>query len=1323
MISWEILSGSRLTQGNEVKQVPFIVSGGQKSFLKKKLQDVSYCTVCRPTDMYVSIHQFFISPPGVTIALLTTITTSTANVNTVIPLNASTTGNSTATPESLNNATSDPCNVYRVLYDDWRGTSSLNNTRVRGFDDTLVEWSGWYRLYLQGKSAQIPESNWCWSYMTCGGYTSLLLGGSHPLPQDGIVTREVYGTYVYTVDSRWYNSYRSKSIQVKTCPGNYYVYRLVKPAVSIPVPTYCAVVFDSPTYDPCNNYTSLNQPWRGTNETGGSFCDSNFISTGWYRLLYNGMNIRMPESCVNRSRCGTDITLWLNGSHPQIEDGIVTRGVCGNSGSDCCYFSSTPIRVKSCPGNYYVYEFVRPFTCNSVYCAAADLSDPCNNYTALDQPWRGTNATGLWVCDRNFNWIGWYRLLYYGMNIRMPESCVNEYRCGASITLWLNGSHPQIQDGIVTRGVCGRSGSVCCYYSSTSIRVKACPGNYYIYEFVRPTVCYSTYCADVNTIIPLNASTTGNSTATPESLNNATSDPCNVYRVLYDDWRGTSSLNNTSVRGFDDTLVEWSGWYRLYLQGKSAQIPESNWCWSYMTCGGYTSLLLGGSHPLPQDGIVTREVYGTYVYTVDSRWYNSYRSKSIQVKACPGNFYVYRLVKPAVSIPVPTYCAVVFDSPTYDPCNNYTSLNQPWRGTNETGGSFCDSNFISTGWYRLLYNGMNIRMPESCVNRSRCGTDITLWLNGSHPQIEDGIVTRGVCGNSGSDCCYFSSTPIRVKSCPENYYVYEFVRPFTCNSVYCADPNITVSEDCKINFTSKCGEDLFNQLENITAQVLPPQVVTKYLDMVLNAQDQLLKVEAASPDKLASIGNTVLNRTEKLVSTLVKPTETTDSVNISLNGLDLQVFVVGPKAYLNEIPQLRINSTQMEIDLIQISENNNGSAAAAFMSFTSMATMLKPSFFNTSNNTVKTMMSMVVSATLPKTTNTKLTTPVNFTLEHITELDPNGTLSCVYWNNTEWIVDGCELLQTNISHSVCSCVHLSTFALIMQVNPPPPGDNSDPLLELLSMVAVGVGLLFLSLSLLTFALCQQNLKVNVVPRINLCISLFLAHLLFILTQEFLQYIRADQLMCAVLAGVLHFLFLSAFVWMFIEAVLLLISVKNLTKIKSMQRNVLGWKCLIVIGYVIPLVVVGVSVGLFPDGYGSEQCWIKTDRNFVWSFLGPVCFIITLNFIFFIVIILTLRNTMAQVNSKSSQIKQLRTLVFKTLIQIVILGCPWILGFFTQGSKVLEIVFLFLNSQQGTFIFLVYCVLNQEVCKHYWDLYKVFSQEKSKLMLPHRPYGH
>ncbi|KAL6482073.1 hypothetical protein MHYP_G00101530 [Metynnis hypsauchen] len=242
----------------------------------------------------------------------------------------------------------------------------------------------------------------------------------------------------------------------------------------------------------------------------------------------------------------------------------------------------------------------------------------------------------------------------------MPDSCVNRSTCGTDVTLWLNGSHPQIEDGIVTRGVCGGSGSDCCYYRSTPIRVKACPGNYYVYEFVRPDSCVAAYCADVNTITPNTVPTNVTNVAasdinTTDTANNVTFDPCSVYSVLDNDWRRTDS--GFYHGSFDDTLVEWSGWYRLYLQGKSAQIPESVQCWSFVTCGGYTALLLGGSHPRPQDGIVAREIYGTYVSSVNSRQCNSYRSNPIQVKACPGNYYVYRLVKPAVLLPIPTYCA------------------------------------------------------------------------------------------------------------------------------------------------------------------------------------------------------------------------------------------------------------------------------------------------------------------------------------------------------------------------------------------------------------------------------------------------------------------------------------------------------------------------------------------------------------------------------------------------------------------------------------------------------------------------------------------
>ncbi|XP_059410853.1 adhesion G protein-coupled receptor E3-like [Carassius carassius] len=414
--------------------------------------------------------------------------------------------------------------------------------------------------------------------------------------------------------------------------------------------------------------------------------------------------------------------------------------------------------------------------------------------------------------------------------------------------------------------------------------------------------------------------------------------------------------------------------------------------------------------------------------------------------------------------------------------------------------------------------------------------------------------------------------------------------------------------------------------------------------------------------------------------------------------------MVGPNVTLKKIPRLETTNSSVDIDLIGIAKNNNltRSAAVAFMSYVTMENLLKPDFFNTSNDTIKTMMSTVISATLPKSNYTKLTKPVNFTFRHIREFDPNGSLSCVYWNISEWIVDGCSVLESNNSYTVCSCDHLSTFALIMQTSRPP---ESDPLLELLNLVCVIVGLVFFTLALLTFALCQWSPGVNNVARINICISLLLAHLLFLLTQQFLTLIRPQQVLCAVISGLLHFLFLSGFVWMFIEAVLLYICVKNLSQISSKKREVLRNGFLCVIGYVVALVVVAVSVVVDPEGYGSEHCWIKTDKGFIWSFLGPVCIILALNVILFICIIICLNLSLTKLNADVSQLKKNKIMAFKTLAQCVVLGCPWILGFFINGSEVLEILFLILNSQQGTFIFLIYCVLNNEVRQQYRKFFR------------------
>ncbi|XP_057187969.1 adhesion G protein-coupled receptor E3-like isoform X1 [Triplophysa rosa] len=613
---------------------------------------------------------------------------------------------------------------------------------------------------------------------------------------------------------------------------------------------------------------------------------------------------------------------------------------------------------------------------------------------------------------------------------------------------------------------------------------------------------------------------------------------------------------------------------------------------------------------------------------------------------------------------------------------------QYWLYCNTSVHDFLYSIFRNQTEHRCINDGCDcIGDLNTCTsNTSSCfcsNNTNSITLSPAVSPRYDQCWTTCVCAQKRNSICFCTNDVNTITTATS-------LRPTTPGH------NTTPTDECS---TPGRLTNLLDQIEKITVQHLPLINVTNLLDLVFHTSEEILHSLSNDLETLASTGNRVLKVSEKLVSMLVKPTRTFGNVSFTLQSVEAQVFMVGSRVTLYKIPQLDTTNASVDIDLTGIAKNNNGSSAVAFMSFNTMENLLKAEFFNTSDDTsVKTMMSTVISATLPKTTNIQLTKPVNFTLKHIRELVSGGSVWCVYWNMTEWTVDGCCVLDTNSSYTVCSCVHLSTFALIMQTSSTPAED--DHLMEVLNLVAVSVGLVFNSLALLTFAFCRWKPGVNNVARINLCISLLSAHLLFFLTQHFLTHIRPLQVLCGVLSGFLHFLFLSCFVWMFIEAVLLYICVKNLSQISSRQRAVLSSRFLIVIGYVIALVIVGVSVGLVPDGYGSDKCWIKVEKGFIWSFLGPVCFILAINSILFIRIIISLNSTLTKQNAKVSRMKETKIMVFKTLAQFVVLGCPWILGFFTKDSKMMEILFLILNSQQGTFIFLIYCLLNNEVRQQY-----------------------
>ena len=122
-------------------------------------------------------------------------------------------------------------------------------------------------------------------------------------------------------------------------------------------------------FSECQKYTSLSSGDR--KETYGTKwpwqCDNN-LGPGWFRFE-GAAGSRMATTCLPYDRCDTWATGWLNGGHPSVADGQVTRQVCFRWGN-CCRWS-TNIKVRNC-GSFYVYYLsgTPKGYCNLRYCSS-----------------------------------------------------------------------------------------------------------------------------------------------------------------------------------------------------------------------------------------------------------------------------------------------------------------------------------------------------------------------------------------------------------------------------------------------------------------------------------------------------------------------------------------------------------------------------------------------------------------------------------------------------------------------------------------------------------------------------------------------------------------------------------------------------------------------------------------------------------------------------------------------------------------------------------------------------------------------------------------
>ncbi|XP_074666787.1 putative adhesion G protein-coupled receptor E4P isoform X1 [Strix aluco] len=534
--------------------------------------------------------------------------------------------------------------------------------------------------------------------------------------------------------------------------------------------------------------------------------------------------------------------------------------------------------------------------------------------------------------------------------------------------------------------------------------------------------------------------------------------------------------------------------------------------------------------------------------------------------------------------------------------------------------------------------------------------------------------------NSTISCQAFGPTPDSTCNIP----ILEEAKKACRDPKHAAEASCTHLQGTQQRLADACTnptkENLQNVLQHLQSEALkdPQSTTTKATELLLQTTEALV-LQAALKD----------------------PGSGPQTFNTST--MEAAVEVVHDNCSQNTLV-LTVDEQNLTISCHEVVKNAPaGKSAVAFIVYKDVEELLN----NITELPKGRLNSHVVGGSVGKTGVTFSVT-VNITLQHHTETRAGEEPLCVSWHMVGtrgyWNLSGCTRVGGDNLHSTCACTHFSTFSILMATDPV----TESFALMVVTYVGLSVSLVCLFLAIITFLLCRSLWSVSISLHLQLSICLFAADLLFLVAVP-----RTDnQLACAITAGFLHYLFLACFTWMFLEGLNLFLTVRNLSVLNYTSVNRFRKRYIYPVGYGTPAIMVAISAAIHPGGYGTmHYCWLSTEKGFIWSFLGPVCVIILVNLIFFLITLWTLRDKISSLNTDITALKNTRLMTFKALAHICILGCTWGLGFLqSRGNNgVVAFIFTIINSLQGAFIFLVHCVLNRQVTEQYWRWFRALGR--------------
>uniref|UniRef100_A0A8D0E3P7 Adhesion G protein-coupled receptor L2 n=1 Tax=Salvator merianae TaxID=96440 RepID=A0A8D0E3P7_SALMN len=495
-----------------------------------------------------------------------------------------------------------------------------------------------------------------------------------------------------------------------------------------------------------------------------------------------------------------------------------------------------------------------------------------------------------------------------------------------------------------------------------------------------------------------------------------------------------------------------------------------------------------------------------------------------------------------------------------------------------------------------------------------------------------------------------------------------------------------------------------------------------YNKAIVDTVDNLLRAEALeswkdmNSSEQAHAATMLLDTLEEgafvLADNLIDPAR----VTMPTDHIVLEVLVLSTEGQVQDLkfPQGNAGGNSLQLSSSTVKQNSrNGLAKLVFIIYKSLgrflstenATIKLGSEFAGRNNTIAVNSDVIAASINKESSRVYLTDPVLFTLAHI---DTNNyfNANCSFWNYSErtmmgfWSTQGCKLIDTNKTHTTCACSHLTNFAILMAHRGYVyKNEMHGLLLTVITWVGIVISLVCLAICIFTFCFFRGLQSDRNTIHKNLCINLLIAEFIFLIGIDKTEY----KIACPIFAGLLHFFFLAAFAWMCLEGVQLYLMLVEVFESEYSRK-----KYYYVVGYLFPAIVVGVSAAIDYSSYGAENaCWLKVDNYFIWSFIGPVTFIILLNLIFLVITLCKMVKHSNTLKPDSSRLENIKSWALGAFALLCLLGLTWSFGLLYVNEETIVMAYLFtvFNAFQGMFIFIFHCALQKKVRKEYGKCFR------------------